>query len=200
MLASWKKNYDKTRQHIEKQINYFANKDPSSQSYGFSSSHVLMWELDPKEGWAPKKLILLNCSFGEDFWESLGLKKIIPVNCKGNQSWIFIGRTDTEPLATIALATWCKELTPWKRPWCWQKLKAGADRDNRSWVCWMASPIQWTWAWANSGSWWWAEKSGMPVWLQSMGSQRVGHDWETELIWIEQTVKSTETCWFIIHS
>ena len=55
MLASWKKNYDKTRQHIEKQINYFANKDPSSQSYGFSSSHVLMWELDPKEGWAPKK-------------------------------------------------------------------------------------------------------------------------------------------------
>ena len=79
------------------------------------------------------------------------------------------------------LATWCKELTHWKRLWCWDRLKAG-EGDNRGWDCWMASPTQWTWVWMNSGSWWWSGRPGM---LQSMGSQRVGHDWATELNWTE---------------
>ena len=74
-LALWKKSYDKPRQHIEKQRHYFASKGPSSQSYGFSSSHVWMWELDYKESWLPKKwkLMLSNCGTEEDSWESLGL-------------------------------------------------------------------------------------------------------------------------------
>ena len=78
------------------------------------------------------------------------------------------------------LATWCKELTHWKRPWCWERLKAGGEGDDRGWDGWMASPTQWTWVWASSKSWWWTGKPGM---LQSMGSQRVRQDWATELKW-----------------
>ena len=78
------------------------------------------------------------------------------------------------------LATWCKELTYWKRPWCWERWKAGGEGDDRGWDGWMASPTQWTWVWVNSGSWWWTGRPGM---LQSKGSQRVRHDWATELNW-----------------
>ena len=76
------------------------------------------------------------------------------------------------------LATWCKELTHLKRPWCWERLRAGREGDNRGWDGWMASLIQWTWVWLNSGSWWWTGRPGV---LQSMESQRVGHYWATEL-------------------
>ena len=73
-------------------------------------------------------------------------------------------------------------LSLWKRVWCWERLKAGAEGDYRGWDGWMASLTQWTWAWASSGSWWWTGKPGI---LQSMGWQRVGHDWGTELNWTE---------------
>ena len=76
------------------------------------------------------------------------------------------------------LATWWEELTYLKRPWCWERLKVGGEGDNRGWDGWMASQTQWTWVWVNSGSWWWTRRPGV---LQSMGSQRVGHDWATEL-------------------
>ena len=76
--------------------------------------------------------------------------------------------------------TWCEELTHWKRPWSWERLRAGGERDNKGWDGWMASPTWLTWVWASSGSWWWTGKPGM---LQSMGSQRVGHDWATGLNW-----------------
>ena len=79
------------------------------------------------------------------------------------------------------LVTLCKELSYWSSPWCWQRLKAGEGND-RGWDGWMASLIQWTWVWVNSGSWWWTRRRGV---LQSMGSQRVGHDWATELNWTE---------------
>ena len=79
------------------------------------------------------------------------------------------------------LASWSKQLTHWKRPWCWERLKTGGEGDDRGWDGWMASPTWWTWVWASFGSWWWKGKPGM---LQSMGSQRVGHDWATELNWI----------------
>ena len=75
------------------------------------------------------------------------------------------------------LAIWCKELTHLKRPWCWERLRAG-EGDDREWDGWMALPTQWTWVWVNSGNWWWIGRPGL---LQSMGSQRVGHDWATEL-------------------
>ena len=78
------------------------------------------------------------------------------------------------------LATWCEELTHWKRLWNWERLRAGGEGDDGGWDGCMGSPTQWTWLWVNSGSWWW---TGRPDMLQSMGSQRVGHDWVTELNW-----------------
>ena len=78
------------------------------------------------------------------------------------------------------LATWWEEVTHLKRPWCWERLKAGGEGDNRGWDCWMASLTQQTWVWVNSGCWLWIGKPGV---LQSMGSQRVGHDWATEPNW-----------------
>ena len=78
------------------------------------------------------------------------------------------------------LATWCEELTHWKRPWCLERLKVGGEGDDRGWDGWMASPTGWTWVWVNSGSWWWTGRPGV---LRFMGSQRVGHNWATELNW-----------------
>ena len=79
-------------------------------------------------------------------------------------------------------ATWCEELTHWKRPWCWERLKAGVEGDHREWDGWKASLTQWTRVWVNSGCWWWTGKLSM---LQSMGSQRFRHDWAIEVNWTE---------------
>ena len=84
-------------------------------------------------------------------------------------------------LSANTLATWCEELTHWKRPWCWERLKAGGEGDSRGWDGWMASPTWWTWVWASSRSWRWTGRPGV---LQSTGSQRVRHDWATKLNWI----------------
>ena len=78
------------------------------------------------------------------------------------------------------LSTWCKELTHLKSPWCWERLRAVGEGDDRGWDGWMASPTRWTWVWVDSGSWWWTERPGV---LQFMGSQRVRHNWATELNW-----------------
>ena len=102
-------------------------------------------------------------------------KLIQPVH-PGNQPWIFFGRTDVEAETPIL----CEELTHLKRPWCWERLKAGWEGDNRGWDSRMASPTQWTWVWVNSGSWWWTGRPGM---LQCKGSQSVRHNWATELNW-----------------
>ena len=102
MLTSWKKSYDKPRQHIKKQRHYFGDKGLYSQSYGFSSCHVWMWELNQKEGWALRiDAFLSNCGVGENSWESLGQQEIKPVSPKGNLSWIFIGRTNAEAKTPI---------------------------------------------------------------------------------------------------
>ena len=120
------------RQQIKKQRHYFANKGPSSQSYGFSSSHVWMWQLDYKESWELKNWCFWTVVLEKTLESPLDCKKIQPVHLKGNQSWIFIGRTDAEA-ETPTFATWCKELTHWKRPWCWERLKAGGEGDDRGW-------------------------------------------------------------------
>ena len=83
-------------------------------------------------------------------------------------------------LNSNTLATWCKEPTHLKRPWCWERLRAGGEGDDRGWNGWMASPTQWTWVWVNSESWRWTGRLGV---LWSMRSQRVGHDWATKLNW-----------------
>ena len=94
----------------------------------------------------------------------------------------------------------CKELTPWKRLWCWEGLGAGGEGDNRGWDGWMTSPTRWMWVWVNSGSWWWTGRPGV---LQFMESQRVGHYWATELNWRECSmtliVKTADMCAFSIH-
>ena len=96
MLTPWKESYDQPRQHIKKQRHYFVNKGPSSQGYGFSSSHVWMWELDNKEGWVPKNWCFWTVVLEKTLESPLDCKEIQPVHPKGNQSWIFIGRTDAE--------------------------------------------------------------------------------------------------------
>ena len=153
---------------------------PSSQGYGFSSSHVWLWELDYKESWAPKNWCFWIVVLEKTLESPLDYKEIQPVHPKGDQSWVFTGRIDAEAKTLNTLATWCEELTHWKRPWCWEISKAGGEGDDRGWDGWMASPTQWTWVWVDSGSWWW---SGRPGVLWSMGWQRVGHDWATELNW-----------------
>jgi len=109
----------------------------------------------------------------------LDCKEIQPVHPKGDQSWVFIGRTDAEA-ETPTLATWCEELTHLKRPWCWERLRAGGEGENRGWDGRMASLTWWTWVWVDSGIWRWTVRSGV-LWF--MGSQRVGHNWATELNW-----------------
>ena len=79
----------------------------------------------------------------------------------------------------------CEELTHWKRLWCWEGSGAGREGDDRGWDGWMASLTQWTWVWVNSRSWWWTGRPGV---LQFMGSQRVRHDWATELNWTEYSI------------
>ena len=110
MLAPWKKSYDQPRQHIEKQRHYFANKDPSSQSYGFSSTHVWMWELDYNESWAPQNWCFWTVVLEKTLESPLDCKEIKPVNPKGNQSWIFISRTDAEAETPIV---WPPDGTNW---------------------------------------------------------------------------------------
>ena len=118
--------------------------------------------------------MLLNCAVGEGSWEPLEQHR----DPTWNQSWIFIGRTDVEAKTPILWPPYVKNCLM-ERPWCWDRLKAG-ERDDRGWDGRMVSLTQWTWVWVNSGSWWWTGRPGM---LQSMGSQRVGHDWATELNW-----------------
>ena len=129
-----------------------------------------MWELDYKESWAPKNWCFSTVVLEKTLESPLDCKEIQPVHPKGNQSWIFIGKDWCWSWKSNTLATWCEELTHLKRPWCWERLKSGGEGDNRIWDGWMASPIQWTWTWANSGEWW---GRGKPSVLQSMGSQRV---------------------------
>ena len=95
-LAPWKKSYDQPRQHIKKQRHYFANKGLSSQSYGFSSSHVWIWELDYKGSWAPKNWCFWTVVMVKTLESSLDCKDIQPVLPKGDKSWVFIGRTDAK--------------------------------------------------------------------------------------------------------
>ena len=119
--------------------------------------------------------MLLNCVVGEDSWESLGLQgdPVCPRSVLGVlwKHWCWSWNSNT-------LATWCEELTHWKRPRWWERLRAGGEGDDRGWNGWMASSTQWTWAWVNSRSWRWTGRPGV-LWF--VGSQRVGHDWDTEL-------------------
>ena len=108
----------------------------------------------------------------------LDCTEIQAIHSKGDQYWVFTGRTDVATETPILWPPHAK--THWKRPWCWEGLGAGGEVDDRGWDGWMASLTLWTWVWVNSGSWWWTGRPGV---LRFMGSQRVGHDWTTELTW-----------------
>ena len=150
-----------------------------SQRYGFSSSHERMWELDHKEGWVPKNWCFWTVVLEKTLESPLDCKEIQPDNPKGNQPWIFIGRTDAEA-ETPKL--WPPDVKNWLfgkdldagKDWSWEK---GDDRGRDGS---MASLTRWTWVWVSSRSWWWTGRPGV---LQSMELWRVGQDWETELNW-----------------
>ena len=117
MLAPWKKSYDQPRQHIKKQRHYFANKGLSSQSYGFTISHVWTWELDYKESWALKNWCFWSVVLEKTLESPLNCKEIQPVHPKGNQSWIFIGRNDAEVETPILWPPDVKGWLIWKDPY-----------------------------------------------------------------------------------
>ena len=162
---------------LKSQRHYFAGKGPSSQGYGFSSSHVWMWELDCEESWAPKNWCFWPMVLEKTLESPLDCEKTQPVHPKEDQSWVFIGRTDEAETPIL----WLPHVKSWLI-WCWERLKAGEEGDKRGWDGWMASPTRWTWVWASSGRWWWTGKPGV---LQCMGLQRVVHDWVTELNWMQ---------------
>ena len=141
-------------------------------------------ELDDKESWALKNWCFWSVVLEKTLESPLDCKEIQPVHPKGDQFWVFSGRTDVEA-ETPTL--WAPDATSWligKDPDAgkdWGQEDKGMTEDGMvGW--WMASPTQWTCVWVNSRNWWW---TGWPGMLQFMGSQRVGHDWATELNWTE---------------
>ena len=140
-----------------------------------------MWELDCEESWVLKNWCFWTVVLEKMLESPLDCKAIQPVHSKGDRSWVFLEGMMLN-WNSNTLATSCEELTHWKRLWCREGLGAGGEGDDRGWDGWMASPTWWTWIWMNSGSWWWTGRPGM---LRFMGSQRVRHDWVTELNWTE---------------
>ena len=168
MLTPWKKSYDQFRQHNKKQRYYFSNKGPSPKAMVFP---VVMYRceswtikkaecqrIDAFELWCWRKLLRVPWTARRS--NQSVLKEISPgVHWKG---WCWSWNSNT-------LATWCEELTHLKRPWCWERLKAGGEGDNRGWDGWIASPNRWTWVWASPRSWWWTGRPGVVCSLKWIG-------------------------------
>ena len=151
-----------------------------------------MWELDHKEGWALK-----NRCF--ELWCWRRLLRVPWTARRSNQSILkeispgcsLEGLMLKLKLQNFGLHTWYEELTHLKRPWCWERLRVGGEGEDRGWDGWMASLMPWTWVWVSSGSWWWTGRPGV---LQSMGSQRVGHDLATKLNWSPRLAIPEDIC------
>ena len=157
----------------------FVLQSPSSQSYDFSSHPVWMWELDYKERWALKNWWFWTVVLEKSLESPLDCKEIQPVHPKGDQSWVFIGRTDVEAETPILWPPDVKNWLIWRDPDAWKdwgKEEWGTTEDE---TVGSHHRLQWTWVWVDSESWWWTGRPGV---LQSMGSQRVRHEWATELI------------------
>ena len=173
---------------------YFANKGLSSQGYGFSSSHVWMWELDCEESWAPK-----NWCFWTVVLEKILESLLDPRRC--NQSIL----KEISPECSLeGLMLKLKLQYFGHLMWRFDSLektlllgRIGGRRDDWGWDGWMASPTRWTWVWVNSGSWWWTGRPGV---LQFMGSQRVRHNWATELNWKIKVSKNKTGSWLWLRS
>ena len=141
MLTAWKESYDQPRQHIKKQRHYFVNKSLSSQGYGFSSGHVWKWELDYKESWVQKNGCFWSVVSEKTLGNPLDCKEIQPVHPKGNQSWIFTGRTDTEAESPILWPPKVKSWLIWKDPDAgkdWRQEEKGTTEDEMvGWHHWL---------------------------------------------------------------
>ena len=140
-------------------------------------------KLDHKEGWAPKNWCFWTVVLDKILESALDCKQIKSVNSKGNQSWILIGGLNIHcwSWSSNTLATWCKEQTHWKRPWCWERLKAGGEGVDRGWDGWIVITNLMDWSLSSSMSQWWTEKPGM---LQSLVSQS----------WTQLSNWTTTTC------
>ena len=179
MLTPWKESCDQPRQHIKKQRHYFANKGSSSQGYRFSSGHVRMWELDYKESWAQKNWCFWTVVLEKTLESPLDCKEMQPVHPKGDQSWVFIGRTDVE---AETLIFWWPDVKNWLicidpdagKDWRWEE-KGTTEDEMVGWHHQLDGRV-----WVHSRSWWVTGKPGV---LQSTGLQRVGSDWATGLNW-----------------
>ena len=178
----WKKSNDKPRQHIKKQWLDFTNKDLYSQSYGFSSSHVWIWELDSKESWVLKNLCFWTTVLEKTFESPLNCKEIQPVHPKGDQSWVFIGRTDVE---AEALKLWLPDAKNWLTG---KDLDAGKDwrQEKQMTENEMAGRHHWLDGHEFEQAQGIGDGQGSLGMLQSMRSQRVGHNWATELNWTDK--------------
>ena len=167
MLTPWKESYNQPRQHIKKQRHYFSNKGLPSQGYGFSSSHVWMWQLDYKESWAQKKWYFWTVVLEKTLESPLDFKEIQPVHPEGDQSWVFNERTDVEAEAPIIWPLEVKSWLIWKDPDAgkdWRQEEKGMTEDE---MVGLHHQLQ-TWVWVSSWSWWWTGRPGV---LQFMGSQ-----------------------------
>ena len=148
MLNPWKESYDQPREHIKEQRRYFANKGPSSQGYGFSCGHVWMWELDCEESWAPKNGCFWTVVLEKTLESFLDCKEIQPVHPKGDQSWVFTGRTDAEPETAIL---WPPDVKSWLtgkesdagRDWGQEK-KGTTEDEMAGWHHLLQQEFEWT--------------------------------------------------------
>ena len=157
-----------------------------------------MWELGYRESWVPKKWCFWSVVLEKTLESSLGSKEIKPVHPRGNHYLIFTGRTDDEAETPVLWTTWCKELTHLKRSWCWERLKAGGEGDERGWDHWTASPTGWTWVWASSGSWWRTGKPGVLAAAHGIAkSQTRLSNWTDRKYFISLKVKFIVKIWIL---
>ena len=177
MLACWKKRYYRPRQHIKKRRHHFADKDLSIQIY--SSSHVWMWELDHKESWAPKNWCFWTMVLEKTLQSPLDCKEIQPVHPKGNQSWVFIGRTD---VGVETLILWPPDAKSWL---IWKDPDAGKDWGQEEKETTEDELVGWHHRLNGHEFGWTLEVGDVQGGLAccSLWGRRVGHDWATELNW-----------------
>ena len=189
MTASWPENYDKPRWCIKKQRDHFANKSPYNRGYGLSSSHVWMWELDNKEDWVTKNWCLWTVVLEKTIENLLDSKEIKPVNLKGNQPWILIGRTDAEAEAPILWPPDAKQAVSLEKTLMLGKIEGRGRVWER--VRWgLASLIQWI-NLGKLGRWW---ETGKPGVLQSMELQ----SWTQLGYWTTTDIEYSSLCYTVV--
>ena len=154
-----------------------------------------MWELVCEEGWALKNWCFWTVVLEKTLEGPLDCKEIQPVHSKGDLPWVFFGRNDAKAETPVL---WPLHAKSWLigKDWCWERLGAGGEGDDRGWDDWMASLTRSTWVWVNSGSWLWTGRPGV---LRFMGSQRVRHDWAPELNWsLQKALVIVKMKWYDI--